>query len=84
MAARSAFAVGLINFKNLFLKILRLGKLSILGFSLFHLMMTLEKKVFLKELRLTALSSRVKSDEFRNYIKKIFWRSVFQNFIKAP
>ena len=62
MAVRYAFAVGFINFKNLFLKILRLGKFSILVFSLFHLMMTEEKRVILKELRLTALSSRVNSD----------------------
>ena len=62
MTVRNAFALGLITFKKLFLKILRLGTLSILGFSLFHLMMTEEKRVILKELGLTALSSIVNSD----------------------
>ena len=62
MTVRNAFALGLITFKKLFLKILRLGKLSILGFSLFHLMMTEEKRVILKELGLTAFSSIVNSD----------------------
>ena len=47
------FAVGLINFKIFFLKILRLGTFWISGSSLFHSMMTDGKKVFLKKLCLT-------------------------------
>ena len=47
------FAVGLINFKILFLKILRLGAFWISGSNLFHSMMTDGKKVFLKKLCLT-------------------------------
>ena len=44
------FAVGLINFKIFFLKILRLGAFWISGSSLFHSMMTDGKKVVLKKL----------------------------------
>ena len=47
------FAVGLINFKTLFLKILRLGVFWISESSLFHSIMADRRKVFLKKLCLT-------------------------------
>ena len=48
------FAVGLIKFRTLFLKILRLGAFWILGSSLFHSIVTDGKKAFLEKLCLTS------------------------------
>ena len=62
MAVRYAFVVGIRNFKTFVLKRLSLGKMLILGFSLFHSTMTEEKKVYFKELSLTIVPSIVRPD----------------------
>ena len=84
------FVVGLINFKILFLKILKLGGFWISGSSLFHSVMTDGKKVFLKKLCLTlkwgiSFAFLVEYGLFYLGIilKRYFGRLVFQNFVKA-
>ena len=83
------FGVGLLNFKILFLKILRLGAFWISGSSFipFHdnwrKKSIFEEAVFNFEMRnIISVPCKVWPCQLRNYIKKIFWRLVFQSFIK--
>ena len=68
---------------------LRLGTFWISGSNLFHSMMTDEKKSIVEEImfyfeirNIICVPCKVWSDNLGNYIKNIFRRLLFQDFIK--
>ena len=84
------FSVGFINFRIFFLNILKLGAFWISEYSLFNSLITYRKKDNFEEItfdfemrNVACVRRRLWSVKLKNQIRKIIWRSAFQNFMKV-